>query len=41
MIEGFGYAPNEAASLGALWGDLKTSPEDIAFRGKSYLQTLL
>jgi len=41
MIEGFGYAPNEAASLGALWGDLKTSPEDIAFLGKRYLQTLL
>ena len=41
MIEGFGYAPNEAASLGALWGDLKTSPEDIAFLGKSYLQRLL
>jgi D-psicose/D-tagatose/L-ribulose 3-epimerase len=41
MIEGFGYAPDETASLGALWGDLKVSPEDIAFRGESYLKTLL
>jgi len=41
MIEGFGYAPDETASLGALWGDLKVSPEDIAFRGESYLRTLL
>jgi D-psicose/D-tagatose/L-ribulose 3-epimerase len=41
MIEGFGYAPAEAHSLGALWADLKVSPEDIAFRGESYLRTLL
>ena len=41
MIEGFGYAPDEADSLGALWGDMKVSPEDIAFRGESYLRTLL
>lgn len=41
MIEGFGYSPNEAASLGALWGDLTVTPEDIAFRGVEYLRKLL
>lgn len=41
MIEGFGYAPDQEDSLGALWGDLKISPEDIAFGGEKYLRTLL
>ena len=41
MIEGFGYSPDEPGSLGALWGDLAVSPEDIAFKGASYLQSLL
>jgi D-psicose/D-tagatose/L-ribulose 3-epimerase len=41
MIEGFGYSPDEPGSLGALWGDLGVSPEDIAFRGANYLQSLL
>lgn len=41
MIEGFGYSKDEPASLGALWGDLTVSPEDIAFQGASYLRTLL
>jgi len=41
MIEGFGYSPDEPGSLGALWGDLTVSPEDIAFKGASYLQGLL
>jgi len=39
MIEGFGYSPEEVDSLGALWGDLKVSPEDIAFGGGNYLRT--
>lgn len=41
MIEGFGYSPNEPDSLGALWGDLHISPEDIAFLGADYLRRLL
>jgi D-psicose/D-tagatose/L-ribulose 3-epimerase len=41
MIEGFGYSPDEPDSLGALWGDLTVSPEDIAFKGASYLRSLL
>jgi D-psicose/D-tagatose/L-ribulose 3-epimerase len=41
MIEGFGYSPDEPASLGALWGDLAVSPEDIAFKGTSYLRGVL
>ena len=41
MIEGFGCSPDEPGSLGALWGDLAVSPEDIAFKGASYLQSLL
>jgi D-psicose/D-tagatose/L-ribulose 3-epimerase len=40
MIEGFGYSPNESGSLGALWGDLHVSPEDIAFLGADYLRSL-
>jgi D-psicose/D-tagatose/L-ribulose 3-epimerase len=41
MIEGFGYSPDEVDSLGALWGDMKVSPEDIAFGGATYLRGLL
>jgi D-psicose/D-tagatose/L-ribulose 3-epimerase len=40
MIEGFGYSPDEPACLGALWADLAVSPEDIAFKGSSYLRSL-
>jgi D-psicose/D-tagatose/L-ribulose 3-epimerase len=41
MIEGFGYSRDEPASLGALWGELNVSPEDIAFCGADYLRSLL
>jgi D-psicose/D-tagatose/L-ribulose 3-epimerase len=41
MIEGFGYSPSETDSLGALWGDMNVSPEDIAFGGAAYLRSLL
>jgi len=41
MIEGFGYSTEEANAPGALWGDLTVSPEDIAFEGVRYLQSLL
>jgi D-psicose/D-tagatose/L-ribulose 3-epimerase len=41
MIEGFGCSLDEVDSLGALWGDLNVSPEDIAFRGAAYLRDLL
>ncbi|MGD0631818.1 MAG: sugar phosphate isomerase/epimerase family protein [Terracidiphilus sp.] len=41
MIEGFGYSADEESSLGALWGDLNVTPEDIAFQGATYLQSLL
>jgi D-psicose/D-tagatose/L-ribulose 3-epimerase len=41
MIEGFGYSAAEQNSLGALWGDLNVSPEDIAYRGAAYLRGLL
>jgi len=41
MIEGFGFSPSEPKSLGALWGDPNVTPEDIAFKGASYLQELL
>lgn len=41
MIEGFGYSADEENSLGALWGDLNVAPEDIAFQGAAYLQSLL
>ncbi len=41
MIEGFGYSAAEQNSLGALWGDLNVSPEDIAFQGAHYLRGLL
>jgi D-psicose/D-tagatose/L-ribulose 3-epimerase len=40
MIEGFGYSPDEPGCPGALWGDLAVSPEDIAFKGSSYLRSL-
>jgi D-psicose/D-tagatose/L-ribulose 3-epimerase len=41
IIEGFGYSANEPSALGALWGDLSVSPEDIAFAGATYLADLL
>jgi D-psicose/D-tagatose/L-ribulose 3-epimerase len=41
IIEGFGYSPSEPNALGALWGDLSVSPEDIAFAGATYLARLL
>jgi D-psicose/D-tagatose/L-ribulose 3-epimerase len=41
MIEGFGYSPSEPDALGALWGDLSVTPEDIAFKGADFLRTLL
>lgn len=41
MIEGFGYSPEEAAAPGAIWADVEVSPEDIAFKGVRYLQSLL
>lgn len=41
MIEGFGYSAAEQSSLGALWGDLNVTPEDIAFQGAAYLHGLL
>lgn len=41
MIEGFGYAKDEAHSLGALWGDVNVSPEMIAFEGAAYLRGLI
>ena len=41
IIEGFGYSPDGPNSLGALWGDLSVSPEEIAFTGATYLTNLL
>jgi D-psicose/D-tagatose/L-ribulose 3-epimerase len=41
MIEGFGYSPAEPDALGALWGDLSVTPEDIAFKGADFLRALL
>jgi D-psicose/D-tagatose/L-ribulose 3-epimerase len=41
IIEGFGYSPDETDSLGALWGDQRVSPEDIAFQGARYLRKVL
>jgi D-psicose/D-tagatose/L-ribulose 3-epimerase len=41
MIEGFGYSPDEPGSLGALWGDLTVTPEDMAFKGARFLQRLI
>jgi D-psicose/D-tagatose/L-ribulose 3-epimerase len=40
MIEGFGYSA-DPHSLGAVYADPAVSPEDIAFKGASYLRTLL
>ena len=41
MIEGFGYFESEKSAPGALWADRRVSPEDIAFRGTQYLQSLI
>lgn len=40
MIEGFGYAPEEKTAPGALWADIHVSPEDIAYEGAQYLESL-
>jgi D-psicose/D-tagatose/L-ribulose 3-epimerase len=40
-IEGFGYSAAEKNSLGAMWGGMNVSPEDIAFQGAIYLRDLL
>jgi D-psicose/D-tagatose/L-ribulose 3-epimerase len=40
-IEGFGYSTAEPDCLGALWGDLSVSPEDIAFQGAKFLSGLI
>jgi len=40
LIEGFGYSADEPDCLGALWGDLTVTPEDIAFQGAKYLRGL-
>ncbi len=41
MIEGFGYSEKEPDALGAIYADPSVSPEDIAFKGATYLRTLL
>jgi D-psicose/D-tagatose/L-ribulose 3-epimerase len=41
MIEGFGYSAQELKSPGALHADPNVSPEDIAFKGATYLRSLL
>jgi len=41
MIKGFGYSPAERDALGARWGDLSVTPEDIAFKGADFLRSLL
>lgn len=41
MIEGFGFSAKEKNSLGALWGDMNVTPEEIAFQGAAYLQGLV
>jgi D-psicose/D-tagatose/L-ribulose 3-epimerase len=41
MIEGFGYSGSEKNCLGALWGDLNITPEEIAFEGAAYVRGLL
>jgi D-psicose/D-tagatose/L-ribulose 3-epimerase len=41
MIEGFGYSEKEPDAPGALYADPSVSPEDIAFKGATYLRTLL
>jgi D-psicose/D-tagatose/L-ribulose 3-epimerase len=40
MIEGFGYSPREPHAPGALWASPGVSPEDIAYQGVSYLNSL-
>jgi D-psicose/D-tagatose/L-ribulose 3-epimerase len=41
MIEGFGYSSAEPDALGALWGDLSVTPDDIAFKGADFLRSHL
>ena len=40
MIEGFGFSEDEVSAPGALWADLRVSPEVLAERGIAYLRTL-
>jgi len=40
VLEGFGYSPAEEEAPGALWADLRVTPEDIAFQGLAYLRSL-
>jgi D-psicose/D-tagatose/L-ribulose 3-epimerase len=40
-IEGFGYSASEPSAPGFLWADTSVSPEEIAFEGANYLQSLL
>jgi D-psicose/D-tagatose/L-ribulose 3-epimerase len=40
MIEGFGYSPKERISPGWLWADTGVSPEDLARRGRVFLEGL-
>jgi D-psicose/D-tagatose/L-ribulose 3-epimerase len=41
IIEGFGYAAGVCDSIGALWAEKNTTPEDVAFQGYNYLRELL
>jgi D-psicose/D-tagatose/L-ribulose 3-epimerase len=41
IIEGFGYSAREPQAPGALLASLAVSPEDIAYQGAAYLQSLL
>lgn len=41
MIEGFGFSESEANAPGALWADMRTSPDDVAVKGRDYLHSLL
>jgi D-psicose/D-tagatose/L-ribulose 3-epimerase len=40
VIEGFGYSPDEKTAPGALWADIRVSPENIAYEGALYLGSL-
>jgi hypothetical protein len=41
VIEAVGCSAEETNSLGALWGNLSITPEDIAFQGADRLRGLL
>ena len=40
VIEGFGFSPEEKTAPGALWADIRVSPENIAYEGARYLGSL-